>query len=262
MEGETNEQGICFNKCNIYINLTFSGCSGMSSQNETTSGETDSSYNVEASVENSKAFSSNDILMPNEMPSLDIEAHQTEFDYVLNNAEFPDNLSALTDSQIEAIAQKQEDLFNDLTAEFKALGINVNVNRDTGEIDMDSTVLFGGDSADLTNDGKEFLNKFVKAYTSIIYNEKYDGFISKTMVEGHIAPVSGTTYKSGMPLSEKRAENVMNYCLSSETGADTSKLADTMETIGYSQSKPVYDSDGNVDVAASRRVSFRFIINI
>lgn len=68
---------------------------------------------------------------------------------------------------------------------------------------MDSTVLFGGDSADLTNEGKEFLNKFVKAYTSIIYNEKYDGFISKTMVEGHIAPVSGTTYEGGIPLSEK-----------------------------------------------------------
>ena len=36
---------------------------------------------------------------------------------------------------------------------------------------MDATVLFGGDSAELTSEGKEFLNKFLKAYTSIIYKK-------------------------------------------------------------------------------------------
>lgn len=172
------------------------------------------------------------------------------------------SLNSLTESELKEIAEKKTDLFSDLANAFNDAGISVQVNKETGEIAMDSTVLFGGDSADLTNEGKEFFNKFVKAYTSIIYNEKYDGFISKTMVEGHIAPVSGTTYEGGLPLSEKRAENVMNYCLSKDTGVDTARLASTMETIGYSQSKPVYDSDGNVDFEASRRVSFRFIINL
>jgi outer membrane protein OmpA-like peptidoglycan-associated protein len=168
----------------------------------------------------------------------------------------------MTDSELKEIAEKEEDLFEDLANAFNDAGITVSVNKETGEIAMDSTVLFGGDSAELTDEGKEFLNNFIKAYTSIIYNEKYDGFISKTMVEGHIAPVSGTTYEGGLPLSEKRAENVKDYCLSSATGVDTSKLASTLETVGYSQSKPVYDSDGNVDIAGSRRVSFRFIINL
>lgn len=196
------------------------------------------------------------------IPSFNLQDGKINYDTILNNIEIPDNISKLSESEIKIIYGKQEDLFSDLTTAFKNAGINVDVNKDTGEIAMDSTVLFGGDSADLTNDGKEFLNKFVKAYTSIIYNEKYDGFISKTIVEGHIAPVSGTTYESGMPLSEKRAENVMNYCLSKDTGVDTAKLATTMETIGYSQSKPIYDSNGDVDITASRRVSFRFIINI
>lgn len=168
---------------------------------------------------------------------------------------------SLDDSKLQEIAEKKADLYDELKAEFEANGITVNINRSTGEIAMDSTVLFGGDSAELTADGKAFLKKFIKAYTAIIYNEKYTGFISKTMVEGHIAPVKGTTYEGGMPLSEKRAKNVMDYCLSSETGVDTSKLASTMETIGYSQSKPVYDADGNVDIPASRRVSFRFVVN-
>ncbi len=173
-----------------------------------------------------------------------------------------ETLNNMSEDELKNLEKKKTDLFSDLANAFNDAGISVQVNKKTGEIAMDSTVLFGGDSADLTNEGKEFLNKFVKAYTSIIYNEKYDGFISKTMVEGHIAPVSGTTYEGGLPLSEKRAENVMNYCLSEDTGVDTAKLAATMETIGYSQSKPVYDNDGNVDFAASRRVSFRFIINI
>ena len=169
---------------------------------------------------------------------------------------------AIDEETMKEIAEKKADLYDDLYNEFKANGISVQINRATGEIAMDATVLFGGDSAELTSEGKEFLNKFLKAYTSIIYNEKYDGFIAKTMVEGHIAPVSGTTYEGGMPLSEKRAENVKNYCLSGETGVDTSKLAPTLETVGYSQSRPVYDADGNVDIEPSRRVSFRFIVNI
>lgn len=168
---------------------------------------------------------------------------------------------AIDEETMKEIAEKKADLYDDLYNEFKANGISVQINRATGEIAMDATVLFGGDSAELTDAGKEFLNKFLKAYTSIIYNEKYDGFISKTMIEGHIAPVSGTTYEGGMPLSEKRAENVKNYCLSGETGVDTSRLESTLETVGYSQSRPVYDSDGNVDIEASRRVSFRFIVN-
>lgn len=167
----------------------------------------------------------------------------------------------LTDDEIKEIAEKKADLFDDLQKEFKEEGINATINRATGEIALDTTVLFGGDSAVVTDEGKTFLNKFLKAYTNIIYNEKYDGFISKTMIEGHIAPVGNTTYEGGLPLSEERASNVKKYCVSKETGVNTSKLANTLETKGYSQSKPIYDKDGNVDYDASRRVSFRFIVN-
>lgn len=168
----------------------------------------------------------------------------------------------LSESELKEIAEKKSSLLDDLANEFSSQGINVAINRSTGELAMDASVLFGGDSAVITNDGKEFLNKFLAAYTSIIYNEKYDGFIEKTMIEGHTAPVAGSTYESGLPLSEERAENVKNYCLSADTGVDTSKLSAKLESVGLSNSKPVYNSNGEVDMAASRRVSFRFMINI
>lgn len=170
--------------------------------------------------------------------------------------------SKLSDDEIKEIAQKKSDLYDDLSTEFQNKGINVSINRATGEIAMDATVLFGGDSAEITNDGKDLLNKFVSAYTTIIYKEKYEGFISKTLIEGHTAPVSGSTYESGLPLSVERANNVKNYCISPETGVDTSKLAATLEAVGCSNSKPVYGSNGEIDLAACRRVSFKFVINI
>ena len=171
-------------------------------------------------------------------------------------------LDELSDSQIGAIVEKKENLMEDLAKAFNDAGIKVTVDEKSGELAMDSSVLFNGGSAVLTDKGKEFLNKFINAYTSIVFSTKYEGFVSKTMVEGHTAPVSGSTYESGLPLSEKRANRVKDYCLSSDTGLDTSKLVANLEAVGYSNSKPVKNAQGKVDMAASRRVSFRFIINL
>ena len=171
-------------------------------------------------------------------------------------------IGELSESELKKIAETKANLLDDLTKEFAAQGINVTVNRGTGELAMDASVLFGGDSAVITDAGKELLNKFIKAYTSIAFNEKYSGFISKTLVEGHTAPVSGSTYESGLPLLEQRANNVKDYCLSADTGVDTSKLSTSLEAVGLSNSKPVYGADGKYDMAACRRVSFRFIVDI
>lgn len=170
--------------------------------------------------------------------------------------------SKLTDDEIKEIAEKKSDLFDELYKEFSSKGINVTINRSTGEMAMDATVLFGGDSAVITDGGKQLLNKFLEVYTKVALGDKFKGFIQKTLIEGHTAPVSGSTYESGLPLSVERANNVKNYCLSAETGVDVSKLATTLDAAGCSNSKPVYDMNGNVDMAASRRVSFRFIVNI
>lgn len=164
--------------------------------------------------------------------------------------------------QVEDVLNKKDNLFEDLAAAFAAEGIEVTVDKETGEIALDASVLFGGDSAELKKEGKAFLNKFVKAYTTVAFSDKYEGFISKIMVEGHTAPVKGSTYASGLKLSEERASNVKDYCLSKDTGIDVSKFSQILEAVGYSNSKPVYNADGEVNMSACRRVSFRFIVNV
>lgn len=165
-------------------------------------------------------------------------------------------------SQVEAFKQKKENLLNELIAAFEKEGIKVSVNKETGEMAMDSSVLFGGDSAVLTAEGKTFLDKFTRAYTSIVFSDTYREFISRTMVEGHIAPIAGSTYASGLPLSRERANNVKNYCVSAAKGGNTTDFANTLIAVGYSNTQPIYQSNGEFDLAASRRVSFRVLFNI
>lgn len=174
-------------------------------------------------------------------------------------------LDSMSESQLEAIVEKKENLMDDLANAFEDAGIKVSVDQLSGELAMDSSILFGGDSAELSADGKAFLNKFIKAYTEIVFSDKYNDFVERTVVEGHTAPLAGSTYESGLPLSEQRADTVKAYCLSADTGIDagyTSALNTSLEAKGYSNSKPITDENGNVDKEASRRVSFRFIINL
>ncbi len=176
-----------------------------------------------------------------------------------------EKMEDLDEAQLTVLLEKKEDLLDELTAAFSDAGIQVDVNRENGELAMDATVLFGGDSAVLTQEGKDFLNKFIAAYAKIACSEKYRDFIRSTAVEGHIAPVTGVTYEGGLPLSEERAGNVLNYCLSADAGLsadEVSILKEKLFPVGFSNLRPVMKADGTPDMEASRRVSFRFLINL
>lgn len=177
----------------------------------------------------------------------------------------PEIVAVIPEEKIKEIAATKEDLFADLSAALKAQGITTTIYRTTGEIALDASVLFKGDSGELTEAGKTALKEFVSACSSVICGEKYREFIREIAIEGHTAPVKGSTYESGLPLSKERAENVLTFCLSSEMGlSDDNRtlLSEKMIAIGRSNEKPVYGDDGKINMALSRRVSFRFVVNI
>lgn len=171
----------------------------------------------------------------------------------------------LEEEQVRAAMQKKDDLLSDLAAAFAENGISVTVDPVSGEIAMDTSILFGGDSAELTDEGRALLDQFLQVYTSVVYNDKYNGFVTATIVEGHTAPLASSTYESGLPLSEERAAVVMEYCLSGDTGIDpsvTASLAEIMTSVGCSNLFPVRNPDNSVNMEASRRVCFRFLVDI
>lgn len=172
-------------------------------------------------------------------------------------------LQEMDTEKVEEIVNKSDDLYTDLQTAFDNAGIGAYINRETGEIALDSLVLFSSESDVVTDEGADFINRFLSAYTSVIFNEKYDGFIKTVTVEGHTD--TNGSYEYNEELSQKRAESVRNYCLSGESGLDQEsldKLSGMLEAVGYSYDKPILNEDGTVNMQASRRVSFRFIINI
>ena len=186
----------------------------------------------------------------------DIWHVQNSIDAVRNSMD----TSVTSAEALKDLYQKREDVFSQFEANFKKEGISITIDRATGEIALDSSVLFGGDSSEITADGKKLLDKFMQVYVDVLSDSKYTGFIKKLMVEGHTAPVAGSSYDEGYPLSKERAEKVEAYCASSQNGAKVKELSKEIEAIGYSNSKPIFNRDGTANMEASRRVSFRFII--
>ncbi len=172
-------------------------------------------------------------------------------------------LEKMDEEELQEIIEKKANLLDDLAAAYEASGLNVQINRETGEIELDSTILFAVNEFEVSAEGKEFLKKFVDVYTSVVFDEKYEGFVSMVMIEGHTD--TNGSYERNLQLSQDRADSVMTFCTSAESGldgADIEALKASAKAVGYSYDKPVYDAEGNVDMDASRRVSFRFIINL
>lgn len=170
---------------------------------------------------------------------------------------------SMAENEQQQIIEKKANLLSDLSAAFAEAGLAVQINHSTGEIALDSAVLFGVDQSAISAEGKVFLQQFLSVYTSVVFGDEYTDFVSKIIVEGH-TDTSGA-YDYNLKLSQARADNVLAFCLSDEAGVDAAyvdSLAATLEAVGYSCDKPIYDENGQIDMDASRRVSFRFVINI
>ena len=184
---------------------------------------------------------------------VDIYKVQNKIDAVKNS--LADD-ALISENQLNKIYEVKEDMFTELEKALTDAGLKASIDRDNGEIAFDAAVVFAGDSSEISEEGKKLLDSFVKAYGSVLSNEKYKGFISKTIVEGHTTPLATSTYESGLPLSQERADKVKAYCAGVDSG-----LGGSFEAVGYSNSMPIYNIDGTINQDASRRVTFKCVIN-
>ena len=178
------------------------------------------------------------------------------------SAEDYQKLGNMTDDDLQKIVETKANLLADLSAAFNDAGLAVTINEATGEIAMDAAVLFAVGDATVSEAGKDLLKQFMSVYCSVVFDDKYSDFVSDIMVEGHTD--SDGDYDANLTLSQNRADSVKAFCLSAECGVDayTAKLTDMLNAVGYSCDQPILDGNGNEDKAASRRVCFRFLINL
>lgn len=168
-----------------------------------------------------------------------------------------ERLEDVAPERAAALSGKKEDLLQDLADAFREAGLDVTIDRDTGTVSMDSGILFDFDDDGLSDEGKTLLDQFLSVYTGVLFDEKYAGFVKNVIVEGH-TDTSGD-YDYNLALSQRRADAVKTYCL--ESGAEGS-LEELLIARGRSCDEPVLNADGSVNMDASRRVAFRFTINL
>ncbi|MBQ8952943.1 MAG: OmpA family protein, partial [Clostridia bacterium] len=134
---------------------------------------------------------------------------------------------------------------------------------DSGAIVFSSEMMFDVNRSTLKDVGKAFLNSFIPSYLEVLMSDEYQQYVSQIIIEGH-TDTDGTFLKN-MELSQERAYAVLRYILSSEFKgiSDDAKLRlqEIVTVNGRSYSDPIYNDDGTVDMAASRRVVIKFRMN-
>ena len=168
-----------------------------------------------------------------------------------------------TTQQLEELSNiigVKEDIIGTLSDEFSKSDLSVQVDNTSGAITFDSSVVFAFNSYTLTDDGKQFLTEFIPKYISILLDSDYRDYVSEIIIEGHTDTVGQYIYN--LNLSQQRASAVAEYILDEKMSPLEMDEIDVLRKLvtsnGRSFSDPILNTNGEVDMDASRRVVFKF----
>ena len=149
-------------------------------------------------------------------------------------------------------------IVRDLTDALQKASIKASVDKNTGDIVLESSVFFELAKSTITESGREFLDRFIPVYLDVLLKADYSDFLGEIIIEGHTDPTG--TYLNNLKLSQERALAVATYCLQMKelSTAQRQKLQAILTAKGRSDSDLIYAADGSVDYNASRRVEFKF----
>lgn len=171
-------------------------------------------------------------------------------------------LNQISSEKLEALLQTRHDLLADLEKVFNENNIAVTVNKDSGELSLNAEVLFATNEYALTSEGEEAVKQFMSVLSEVLSEEKYIGFISDIVIQGHTD--TNGTYEYNLTLSQQRAQTVLDYCIGQENeiGNSLYNVNELLYAEGCSYDFPIFNDNGEIDMDASRRVSFIFHINV
>ena len=168
-----------------------------------------------------------------------------------------------TTAQLEELSRLvgvKSEIIESLSEEFEKSDLYVKVDKSSGAITFDSSVVFDTNSYTLTDTGKEFLQVFIPKYISVLLKKDYKDYISEIIIEGHTDTKGQYIYN--LNLSQQRANVVAAYCLDEQTSPLEMEQIEVLRALvtanGRSFSDPILKRNGEVDMDASRRVVFKF----
>lgn len=179
-----------------------------------------------------------------------------------------DAATALLDTQRQALENQQvklDDLvgvrtkiIQELSATLTNANLRSTVDRNTGDIVLDSAVFFDTGQSTIKESGKALLDQFIPLYLSVLLRPEYSDYLGEIVIEGH-TDTQGE-YLMNLELSQQRALTVAKYCLqmSGLTNEQQEYLRNILTAKGKSYSDPIRNADGSVNMDQSRRVEFQF----
>ena len=169
-------------------------------------------------------------------------------------------LMATQQERIDQIIGVKAELIEALNDEFSANSINVQIDKDTGAISLDSSVLFEYNKTDLLSEGTMILDDVLPIYCQVLFSEDYVDYIAEIIVDGYTD--STGDYLSNLYLSQGRAYAVAQYLIATMggflSGEDQQTLLSRLTANGKSSSNLILKENGEEDEAASRRVEIKF----
>ncbi len=167
-------------------------------------------------------------------------------------------LNSKTDKIEDMVGMKAE-IIAELSTSLSSANLTAAVDENTGDIVLDSAVLFRTGSSDIMADGQALLNRFIPVYLEVLLRPEYADYLGQIVIEGHTDDVG--TWENNMKLSQERAYEVMMYVLSMyrEGSAQRELLQRLLTATGRSETDLIYHPGTSVvDQDASRRVEFKF----
>jgi outer membrane protein OmpA-like peptidoglycan-associated protein len=150
--------------------------------------------------------------------------------------------------------ERRRILIGTLIEELQGNAIEVEVNKETGDVSVKEGVLFEERRWELTPTGQDFLEHFVPVYSDVIFSrEEFENEITRVIIEGHAS--SSGTHEENLRLSLLRSNAVASYVLSDEVRFDSKAgLARKLLAAGRGE----LDADPIENRPEDRKVVFRF----
>ncbi len=167
-------------------------------------------------------------------------------------------LASKTD-EIEDMVGMKTEIIAELSTSLSRANLSAAVDKNSGDIVLDSAVLFKTGSSDIMADGKYLLNRFIPVYLEVLLRPEYSDYLGQIVIEGHTDDVG--TWENNMKLSQERAYEVMMYVLGMyrEGTAERELLQQLLTATGRSETDLIYfPGTSVVDQDSSRRVEFKF----
>ena len=163
-------------------------------------------------------------------------------------------------SQIDRIVGVKAEVVEALRKEFQKNNLDVTIDTQTGALVLDSNVMFAYDDVELSDAGREMLQKALPIYCSVLLSDQYLPNVAEIIIDGYTD--TDGTYEYNLELSQRRSLAVAQYLLEIKEGflgeKESEILQQKLTVNGHSMSNPILDENGNVDKDASRRVEVKF----